>query len=205
MPFFTSIENCLENLDTSVISLSRKRTLDQLKDYIQSKVNTQQGINLNFICTHNSRRSHLGQVWAQTLASYYKIEKFSAFSGGTEATALFPKVAETLKSQGFIIEVIEESENPLYAISFDENKDPVLCFSKMYNDFDNPVNDFAAIMTCDSADEACPLISGADQRFAITYIDPKKSDGTPQQDEVYRLKSLEIATEMKYVFSQVIS
>lgn len=200
---FTSIENTINTLDTATITEPRKKILAKLSKYIQQKVNQNDSINLNFICTHNSRRSHLGQIWAQTLANFYQIENLKAYSGGTEATAVFPKIVETVKNQGFQIEVIEEGKNPLYTVYFDEDCDPVLCFSKIYDDIDNPESDFAAIMTCDSANEGCPFIPGANQRVAVTYEDPKNSDGTPQQDEVYRLKSLEIATELKYVFSQI--
>jgi arsenate reductase len=35
------------------------------------------------------------------------------------------------------------------------------------------------------------------------YEDPKVSDGTPQQQEVYQERSEQIATEMKYVFSKI--
>ncbi|WP_298956403.1 protein-tyrosine-phosphatase [uncultured Nonlabens sp.] len=200
---FTSIENTINTLDTATITEPRKKILAKLSEYIQQKVNQNDSINLNFICTHNSRRSHLGQIWAQTLANFYQIENLKAYSGGTEATAVFPKIVETVKNQGFQIEVIEEGKNPLYTVYFDEDCDPVLCFSKIYDDIDNPESDFAAVMTCDSANEGCPFIPGANQRVAVTYEDPKNSDGTPQQDEVYRLKSLEIATELKYVFSQI--
>jgi arsenate reductase len=50
------------------VSDERKALLQPLVDYIQNKVNLQEQIRLNFICTHNSRRSHLSQIWAQTMA-----------------------------------------------------------------------------------------------------------------------------------------
>lgn len=200
---FSKIIKVINDLEVDRISLSRKQTLQPLIDYIKTCVTHKEPIWLHFICTHNSRRSHLGQIWAQTIASHYKIENVTSFSGGTEATALFPKVAQTIEKQGFKVAVIEGSDNPLYAIKFDEESDPILCFSKVYDHFENPEENFAAIMTCDHASENCPIIKGAAARIPITYLDPKKSDGTPEQDEVYRLKSLEIATEMKYVFSSL--
>lgn len=200
---FSKIIKVINDLEVDRISLSRKQTLQPLIDYIKTCVTHKEPIWLHFICTHNSRRSHLGQIWAQTIASHYKIENVRSFSGGTEATALFPKIAQTIEKQGFKVAVIEGSVNPLYAIQFDEERDPILCFSKVYDHFENPEENFAAIMTCDHASENCPIIKGAAARIPITYSDPKKSDGTPEQDEVYRLKSLEIATEMKYVFSSL--
>jgi len=57
----------VENLDKfqnfNSISFNRKTVLQPLIDYIQSKVKNNLSINLNFICTHNSRRSQLAQVW----------------------------------------------------------------------------------------------------------------------------------------------
>mgnify|MGYP001951124988 CR=1 FL=1 len=77
----------------------------------------------------------------------------------------------------------------------------VIAFSKQFSDAFNPASEFAAIMTCSSADKGCPIILGCDKRIAITYEDPKQSDGTPQQTETYLKRSLQIATEMKFVFS----
>lgn len=171
--------------------------------YIQEKVNRKEAINLNFICTHNSRRSHLAQIWAQFAAAYYNIPNINCYSGGTEETALFPIIAETLENQGFQILKIAESNNPIYAIKFDENSLPIIGFSKKFDNPFNPVSNFAAILTCSQADEGCPFISGAEKRIPITYEDPKISDGTAEQTEVYKQRSFQIATEMMYIFSQI--
>jgi arsenate reductase len=45
------------------------------------------------------------------------------------------------------------------------------------------------------------FIAGAEKRIPITYEDP--FDNTPQQAEKYQERSLQIATEMLYVFSQI--
>lgn len=181
----------------------RKGALQPLIDFIQQKTNIKQEININFICTHNSRRSHLSQVWAQAAAGYFGIENVICYSGGTEETALFPKVAATLSSQGFNIFKINVSNNPVYAIKYNENSPPIIGFSKKYDSPFNPVSDFAAIMTCSQADGACPFIAGAEKRIPITFEDPKISDNTPRQTEVYAERSLQIATEMFYVFSKI--
>ena len=193
--------NKFQNFDT--ISTDRKAVLQPLVDYIQQKVNQNQAVNLNFICTHNSRRSHLSQVWAQVSASFYDIKNVYCYSGGTEETALFPKVAETLGNQGFQIFKIADTNNPTYSIKFDENEMPIIGFSKKYDNAFNPVSQFGAIMTCSQADGGCPFIVGAEKRMPITFEDPKVSDGTAQQNEVYQQRSTEIATEMMYVFSQI--
>jgi arsenate reductase len=125
------------------------------------------------------------------------------YSGGTESTALFPMIAETLQNSGFQIKTISKNENPIYSIKYAKNEHPVIGFSKkLDNDF-NPKSEFVAIMTCDSANESCPFVPGAEERIPITFDDPKVFDGTPLQAEKYKEKSLQIATELFYVFSQI--
>ena len=200
---FSEIENVIKNLNIESITNERKETLQPLVDFIQSKVTIQQEIRLNLICTHNSRRSHLSQVWAQTASAYFKIKDVFCYSGGTEATAMFPIVAKTLAKQGFQIKNIADGSNPVYAIKYAENEHPIICFSKTYDDDFNPKSEFAAIMTCSQADGGCPFIAGAEKRIPITFEDPKAFDNTPQQAEKYEERSLQIATEMFYVFSKI--
>lgn len=200
---FTEIKNTINSFDFNQISEERKTILQPLVDYIQNKVDNKLPIRLNLICTHNSRRSHLSQVWAQTAAAHYNVQNVSCYSGGTEATALFPMVAETLQRNGFNIKTISEGQNPVYSIKFSANELPVIGFSKTYDDDFNPESEFVAIMTCSQADGGCPFIAGAEKRIPITFEDPKVSDGTAQQKEVYLERSLQIGTEMFYVFSQI--
>ena len=197
------IREIIAQLSTERISEERKRILQPLIQFISSKLSKNEEVRLNFICTHNSRRSHLSQIWAQTMAYYYQIENVFCYSGGTESTAMFPKISETLTNQGFEILKLSETENPVYAVKFAENEHAVICFSKKYNDDFNPKSAFAAILTCDSADENCPIVYGAEARIPIKYEDPKKSDGTPEMNETYFNRSLEIATEMKFVFENL--
>ena len=197
------IENLIKGLEVDKITGERKQILQPLIDFIQSKVNAKEEIRANFICTHNSRRSHLSQIWAQAMAANFDIKNVKTYSGGTEATAMFPKVGETLINQGFKIQKIADVKNPIYAIKFNDNSHPIIAFSKKYDDVFNPVSNFAAIMTCSHADGNCPFISGAEKRIPITYEDPKLFDNTDQQAEKYQERSLQIATEMKYIFSQI--
>lgn len=197
------LEN-IKSLKATIISIERQEVLKPLVDYIQSKVSQKLPIRLNFICTHNSRRSHLSQIWAQTMAHYYQIPQMSCYSGGTEATAMFHQVVITLKKQGFAIQSISESSNnTVFAVKYDVNEPAIICFSKTFDDDFNPKNDFCAVMTCSSADEGCPYIVGAAKRLPIKYNDPKAFDHTSQMAEKYEERSLEIATEMKFVFSQI--
>lgn len=196
----------LENIRKIVlqeIDEERKLVLQPLIDFIQDKVNDHEIVNINFICTHNSRRSHFSQIWAQAAAAYFNIPSVYCYSGGTEATALFPKVIEVLIENGFDIAELKEGNNPMYAIKYDENRAPIIGFSKKYDDRFNPKSSFAAVLTCSQADGGCPFIAGAEKRIPITFEDPKVSDDTLQQTEVYKERSLQIAGEMLYVFSKI--
>jgi arsenate reductase len=200
---FPEIENVINTLNFESISDERKIILQPLVDFIQRKANIGQEIRLNLICTHNSRRSHLSQVWAQTAAAHYNVKNVFCYSGGTEVTALFPVAAKTLAKQGFQIKTIAEGSNPVYAIKYAENEHPVIGFSKTFDDDFNPQSEFAAILTCSSADKGCPFIAGAEKRIPVTFEDPKAFDNSPQQAEKYEERSIQIATEMFYVFSQI--
>lgn len=200
---FNKIENIINSLNIENISEERKETLQLLIDFIQTKVNDNQEIRINFICTHNSRRSHLSQVWAQSMAFHFNIKNVFCYSGGTESTALFPMVAETLENSGFEVKTISENKNPIYNIKYAENEHPIIGFSKKFDDDFNPKSVFAAILTCSQADDGCPFIAGAEKRIPITFEDPKAFDNTPQQAEKYNERSLQIATELFYVFSQI--
>ncbi len=200
---FSKIEKIIKELNPQTITDERKAILQPLTDFIQSKASNGQEIRINFICTHNSRRSHLSQVWAQTMANYFNIKNVFCYSGGTEATALFRMVAETLQNSGFKVKTISEGNNPIYSIKYADNEHPIIGFSKKLDDDFNPKSEFAAIMTCDSANEACPFVPGAEKRIPITFEDPKAFDNTPQQAEKYNERSLQIATELFYVFSQI--
>jgi arsenate reductase len=203
MTVFNAIDSVISTLKVESISKSRKGELKPLIDFVQLKVNSKEAIRINFICTHNSRRSHLSQIWAQTMAYYFNISNVFCYSGGTEATALFPMVAETLKNSGFKINTIAETSNPIYSIKYSNNSHPIIGFSKKLDSEFNPKSGFAAIMTCSQADSGCPFIAGAEKRVPLTLEDPKAFDNTPQQAEKYEERSLQIATEMFYVFSQI--
>lgn len=200
---YKSLSKTIQSIAKISVSEERKAVLKPLADYIQNKVDSNQEIRLNFICTHNSRRSHLSQIWAQTMAFHFNIKNVFCYSGGTEATAMFPKVAETLTNQGFEIQKLSQEQNPVYAVKFDDNEHPIICFSKTYFDEFNPKTNFSAIMNCNNADEGCPMVFGADSRFPIKYDDPKAFDGTELMNEKYAERSLQIASEMYYVFSQI--
>lgn len=185
------------------ISNERKEILKELTQFVQGKITVNQRVYLNFICTHNSRRSHLSQLWAQAAAHYYGISNVECFSGGTEATAFNPRAVKAMQDAGFTIIKTKEGDNPTYEVRYSNNTPPVIAFSKKYDDPFYHNQDFAAIMTCSHADENCTLVVGATKRIALTYDDPKEFDGTPQEAEKYAERVQQIGRELFFAFSQV--
>lgn len=185
------------------IAPRRKTALDELTDFIIERLRAGETAKLNFICTHNSRRSHMAHLWAQAAAYYYEVDDVLCFSGGTRATAFHPHAAEALGNAGFDIRQMSEGDNPRYDVRFSNDAPVVKVFSKEYRDAANPARGFAAIMTCSDADQNCPLVTGALKRIAITYDDPKEFDGTAQEQTAYRDRALQIGREMLFAFYSV--
>ncbi|MBU1820989.1 MAG: protein-tyrosine-phosphatase [Bacteroidetes bacterium] len=200
---YPAIQSYLTTLDLSTIPAERRALLDKLTEYITGKIGQEEPVQLTFICTHNSRRSHLGQVWAQVAAAHFGVAGVDTFSGGTEATACNPRTIAALERAGLQIAKTTEGENPVYELRYDEAHPPVVAFSKVYDKSPNPTEGFAAIMTCSHAEENCPFIPGAEKRFAVTYIDPKEADDSPAEAATYDARCRQIAEEMLYVFSKV--
>jgi arsenate reductase (thioredoxin) len=204
-PLFPALKSVVEKLTKEFgnIPIERKEVLNTLTTFIQQKKDVGQPVYLNFICTHNSRRSHISQLWAQAAAHYYNVDNVHCFSGGTEATAFNPRAVKAMKDVGFQIAVAKEGGNPIYEVKYAEDAATVTVFSKKYDDPYNHNKDFAAIMTCSHADENCPVVVGASARLPIRYNDPKEFDDTPLESVKYAERVQEIGREMLYIFSEV--
>jgi arsenate reductase (thioredoxin) len=202
---FLSIKNYIEEAIKGFESIpeERKKTLSRISAFIQEKVNSNEKVELIYICTHNSRRSHFGQIWGKVAAEYYGFKNVQTYSGGTEATAFNPNAIKAVGKIGFEIKNNGASTNPRYKLYFNDERTEIECFSKVYDDITNPKEGFIAVMTCTSADQNCPNVEGAALRIATPYEDPKKFDGTPQQDEKYSERCKQIATESLFLFSLV--
>ncbi len=181
----------------------RKVILRNIASYVLKKHEEAGEVHLVFICTHNSRRSHFGQVWAAVAADYFDLKNIHTYSGGTEATAFHPNAIESLRRAGLEVLKTSQESNPVYEVWYNKERSPLMCFSKVYNDPSNPQHHFAAIMTCSDAEENCPFIPGVELRIGTTYEDPKIADGSPQQDQIYDERCRQIAREMSFVFSLV--
>lgn len=188
-------------MDFNSISENRKAELEVLTQFIQEKKDKNLPVLLNFICTHNSRRSQFSQVWSQVASDYYRIPAQS-YSGGVEETAVNERAVASLERFGFKVTKNGE-DNPKYQVQWNVNSEPLVLFSKMYDDSINPSSDFAAIMTCSHADENCPFVAGCEKRIPIRYEDPKNFDDTPLESALYDYRSFEIATELFYIFSKI--
>ena len=186
----------------SGIPEGRKRALEQVAGFVSSKMDSGEDAELNFICTHNSRRSQMAQLWAAASAAQFGIEGVRTYSGGTETTAFNPQAVAALERAGFVIQNAG-GVNPRYWVSYDPERPAIECFSKSYDDPANPAEGFAAIMTSSEADEACPVVMGAALRTPIRYEDPKAADGTQDEANTYDVRCRQIATEMLYLFSRV--
>ena len=196
-----TLDSAIEHLLQLPISEERKQVLQPLIDYIQSKKDAKAPIQLNFICTHNSRRSQFAQIWAAVAAHAFKID-ITSLSGGVEVTAFNERAVNSLKRMGFVIHSTE-GENPRYEVEYALQNGKLVMFSKLFDDEVNKVHHFAAVMTCDHADENCPFIPGTEKRISVQYVDPKAFDDTPEESMRYDERSFQIASEMFYVFSKI--
>jgi len=182
------------------IDKERRALLEKIALYVHSRTSANRKARLTFICTHNSRRSHTAQIWAQTAATYYGVPNVLTFSGGTEATAFNPRAVEALRRAGFAVEKTSDDQNPIYSVRFAGTGSDMKAFSKVYNAEPNPEEGYCAVMTCSEADENCPVVPGADMRVAIPYEDPKNFDGTDQETAKYDERCRQISAEMLYLF-----
>lgn len=200
---YPSLQKTIELLADKqpAIANERKARLDELTVAIQNRLRDP-SIRLQFICTHNSRRSVFSQVWAQALAHYFHLDHMQCHSGGTSATAVYPAVIDTLKEQGFHVEKLTGKENPKYTVWFGSSLSPLDIWSKTFGDPSNP-DTFVAVMTCSEADEACPYVPGAEVRISLPYDDPKEFDGLSEEKKQYLARAEQIAAELYHVFQNL--
>lgn len=201
--FQSLAEELLSKAATYTPETQRLPALEGLSDYIKKGLKSNQPIRLNFICTHNSRRSHFGQIMAQVLAAHLKLQNIETFSGGTEATAFHPNAVQALIDLEVSVEKLSDGPNPYYRVT--TGTVTTEAFSKVFSDATNPKKNFAAIMVCSSADAGCPFVPGSDKRISLPFEDPKIADGTPQQTSVYRERAIQIGTELAWVFSRAVA
>lgn len=181
----------------------RQRLLQSAAEAIGQRLRDGEPAPLVFICTSNSRRSQLAQVWAKVAAAHCGLDRIETYSGGTEATACNPRTVRALRRAGFTVAEPTAGENPRYLLKFAENQPAMELYSKRFADPANPQQDFVALICCDDADEACPMVTGAVARISLSYDDPKRADGTPGEAAAYDERSRQIAAEMFFLMGEV--
>jgi len=187
----------------SLVPTDRREVLNRAADRIAENLRTDGTIHLKFICTHNSRRSHLSQVWAEVAAAYFEISGITTSSGGTAVTACNPRTIRSLRRSGFSVVQAAPGENPMYLLQFGDDSPVLRLYSKLHDAPEQPDRNFIAMLCCADADESCPEIPGALARVPLHYADPKSADGTPNEAAAYDQCSHLIAAEMFYLMSRV--
>lgn len=202
--FFDAANPTIDALAASAdgISAERRAVLDPAAEYMSQKLAAGEQAQLTFICTHNSRRSHLAQIWAQVAADYYGLTDVLTYSGGTEVTACNIRTVRALRRAGLQVVNTTDDDNPRYLVQYAENRLPITVFSKVYGSPPNPKEGYAAMMCCADVDGQCPVVHGAELRIPLHYLDPKAMDDTPQEAATYDERSLQIGAEMFYVISR---
>lgn len=185
------------------VPAERRLLLNAIATDITARLAAGKRAELTFICTHNSRRSHMSQIWAQTAAYHYGLGQVSAYSGGTDVTACNCRTVTAMRRAGFDITDATTGDNPLYLVRYARDRPAIRARSKLYNADENPRQGFIALMTCSSADKSCPIVMGAIARHAIHYTDPRLCDDTPTETAAYNERCREIAREMFYIMSEV--
>ncbi len=202
-----SVAPIVEKYAASVgdVPVERREVLDRAAQFVLSKLRAGKEVPITFICTHNSRRSHLAQVWAQVAAEHYGLPGVTTFSGGTETTACNLRTIRAMRRAGLQVVATNLSDNPTYLVQYAENRPAIKAFSKVYDTKGNPQEEYAAMMCCADVDQKCPIVHGSSTRIPLHYLDPKASDGTPEESTTYDQRSAQIAKEMFYLFSRVAS
>ncbi|HCS19508.1 MAG TPA: protein-tyrosine-phosphatase [Bacteroidetes bacterium] len=158
---------------------------------------------VNFICTHNARRSVLSQSLATAIAYRTGLNELEFWSGGAEATFVHPNSIATLQRIGFRLLSKSQGNNPIYELAYADDAAPLKIFSKTFDDLSSPAP-YHAVMVCSKGDAACPFIPGVASRTLIPFEDPGAFDGTPEEEKAYHASAAQIGSEMRYFFEKII-
>ncbi|MFY0607952.1 MAG: protein-tyrosine-phosphatase [Cyclobacteriaceae bacterium] len=200
----TKLVTYIDAFDHSSIDGKRQDLLKSMARDLAQLYGQHGVLKLMFVCTHNSRRSHISQLWAAAMAKKFELNNIETYSAGTEATAFNPRAVAAMKDAGFLIESDGVADNPHYEIRINSEDAPIVAFSKTIKDASNPTEGFVAMMTCSEADNDCPIVEGALKRYSLHYRDPKEADGTPEESQRYAERCQQIGTEISYLFSRLV-
>lgn len=204
---FNTIDTLIQSLiEFDAIAPQRIAELQKTAQALSDLYKEQSKLDIIVICTHNSRRSHLGQVLFALAADHFEVPNVTVYSGGIEVTAFNHRMVKALQDYGFeVLTNSSNTKNPIYEVRWGDDSHQTLkgIFSKIYDHALNPSEKFAAILVCDSADQKCPVVLGASKRLVLNYTDPKKSDDTPQEAQAYLNKVIEMGREFFYVMNEM--
>ena len=146
---------------------------------------------LVFLCTHNSRRSQICEVWGSIFSLIYKKE-ILINSAGTIKTSVHKEIFNVLKKCGVSVNENEEIafKNLLIKLK-----------SKTLDQID--AKKFIAIMTCSDAEKSCPIDSRSVKNINMFFKDPKVYDNTKYMEEEYLKTNSNIAEELNYIFKRI--
>lgn len=198
------IDQLLEDADR--IPAERLKILHSLSSHIRKRLQGRDPVRINFICTHNSRRSQIAQVWAHTAAAAFQVPRIETGSGGTETTAFHPFALRAMRTLGFRTtetDAPENAGNPRYTLTIGTGTPSLVCWSKRLEDTFPSDARFLAVMTCSDADRTCPVVPGAMARIPLTFADPKRSDGSGREQQEYLKTAVNIGRELLQVFRNV--
>lgn len=201
--FKENIRNLESEFD--LISDSRKMKLELLAFSISELQDADRLQGVVFVCTHNSRRSQLAEIWFRYAMHHYGLNFSESYSAGTETTAFNYRMVEAIKEFGFEISQLTQSDNPVYQLCIDGHPTGPKMFSKKLDHSDLPDENFIAIMVCSDADTNCPVVPGVSLRVSLPYLDPKDSDGTPNEKTAYKEKVMEIGREMLFLIHKIMN
>jgi hypothetical protein len=203
--FYPKLSTYCDKLSDEFIQIpeERKAELKDIANFIVEQRKEHKPTNLLFVCTSNSRRSHMAQVWSQIASYYYNIDSVYTFSGGTEQTRVNINAIDALNRAGIEIYSNNMGDNTLRYVRVGNKINPWVIFSKKYTDATNPKNNFAAVMVCSEADKACPFVEGAELRIGLPYQDPKEFDNSLLKEAKYDERCRQIAREMFYIMDFV--
>ncbi|MBK9193337.1 MAG: hypothetical protein IPM77_18635 [Crocinitomicaceae bacterium] len=113
----TKVREFVEQLQTEFdqIAEPRKKVLQEISNYISGVKNKNKIPSLVYICIHNSRRSHFGNIACAIASEHFKIP-VSSFSGGTEVTTFHPNAVNALRQIGLDITQADQGTNPTYQV-----------------------------------------------------------------------------------------
>lgn len=183
------------SLDQSPAAYGAER--DRLAHWIAEHYQAGAELPLVVMCTGNSRRSVLLSTLLSLSAAYCGLPEVRGYSGGTHPSAVNSRTITALRAIGVEVSSLgteavrgaEGQPNPHYRMNWGRTQSGRLLesleFSKTYHDVANPQAGFAALMVCDEADAACPLVAGAAIRVSLPFVDPKVRDGFADEAEAY--------------------